>query len=503
MGWELVAESGSVTALRPGVLRVGSAATAEITLLAPGVEPEHLTLTVTEQRLLCRAVGAMFLHNGRPVQRSELCGGDQLSLGSAMFTVRRLEPTPAEVVRHRRQQATLDSQFEQLRHSTVDHDLRGQLDVLYRLARLAGSATDPASLGQGLLELVLGAVQGTRAFFVSFDSPTEHRVIAARPQGVEAAPSHTILSRVQQQGVSLITSDAAHDPRLDRSHSIVAGAVRMALCAPVWSGDELLGALYVDGQEQAPGTSLSDDLTLLESIASYAGVALGRARLYQSLQQRELHTHLLVHDMKSPLSGMVGGLDLLAMQAQELQGGQQLSETLELIQRSTGELEGFITDILNVAQLEQGVTSLRREPVELDGLLQQLTLRWEASCRFTGRCLSTALDPADSNYSLDRRLISRVLDNLVGNALRHTPRGSKVDVSAVVDHGLYVTIRDEGPGVPLEARQRIFDKFGRVEAGQVGGSGFGLYFCRLVLAAHGGEIWVEGDPGDNRFVLQI
>jgi NtrC-family two-component system sensor histidine kinase KinB len=108
----------------------------------------------------------------------------------------------------------------------------------------------------------------------------------------------------------------------------------------------------------------------------------------------------------------------------------------------------------------------------------------------------------------DAELISRVMDNLIGNAFKYTGNGGTIDIG-VEDKGamLYFYVHDDGPGIPEEYHTRIFDKFVQVSnSGQMGlhkGIGLGLAFCRLAVEAHGGRIWVESQPPEGSTFIFI
>ena len=265
----------------------------------------------------------------------------------------------------------------------------------------------------------------------------------------------------------------------------------------------LLGALYVDASD--PGRApTAEHLTILESVASYAALALSRARAYEALRQREVHTHLLVHDLKNPLSNVQAATDFLETLL-PADCRDTVSEALGLIRSSGRRLEGYISDILAVAQLEEAGLSSQGEEQELELIAAALSERWNKALSLRRMTLEVSVEPAGTRFTFDGRLIDRVVDNLLDNAVQHAPSAStlKVRFERVDDVTLEVAVADEGPGVPPEMRDKIFDKFARVEDRTVGGRGFGLYFCRLAVRAHGGEIGVEGEPGNNRFVFTL
>ena len=505
---------GEAIPLPQGRHLAGSGPGVAVRLEGPLVEAEHLVFTVTRDRVFCqaRAAGIRFQVNGAPTVSQVLAPGDELEVGGLTFTLRRTEgeaPRPelesGEIVHPRAKQATLSAEYRRARTGGSPVELLGQLDVMYRLARLVGSVTDRQQFAEDLLDLILEVLPVDRAVLVSFEGcEGGHRLEASRPpSSVQAhnAPSETVLGQVRERGCAMITSDAQHDIRLKHSASISALSLRRVICAPLGRGAEPCGALYADGR--GDGEPLrADHLALLESIASHAEVALERARLYHSLQERELHTHLLVHDMKNPMASIQGGLELLNHALGEDAPPPQ-ARTLRLVRQAAEQLNGYISDIMDVAQLEERLLRPVRVEQPLEELLEELRRRWEPSLTFHRRTLGLSSTP-NASFPLDPRLINRVLDNLVENALHYAPHGSDIAVRLTTgEGGLRISVLDGGQGVPEAARQRIFDKFGRAAQTRSGGRGLGLYFCRLAVEAHGGQIWVAGIPGANRFEVQL
>ena len=106
--------------------------------------------------------------------------------------------------------------------------------------------------------------------------------------------------------------------------------------------------------------------------------------------------------------------------------------------------------------------------------------------------------------NVDPYLFGRVLDNLVGNALRYAGAGGRVSLSSTsVDREVRVVVADTGPGIPADEQKRVFDQWYQVQGASRRHHGQGLYFCRLAVEAHGGTIHVEGLPGNNRFVVAL
>jgi two-component system sensor histidine kinase/response regulator len=226
------------------------------------------------------------------------------------------------------------------------------------------------------------------------------------------------------------------------------------------------------------------------------------ARLQALERLRDDLVHMVVHDMRSPLSVLLGHLDLL----QDEQGlSPDGKEDLRAAVQGARALSRMTNDLLDVSRLESGAVPLQVATHELAQLAHDAGAALQNLER--GRAIAVEAT-APVSASCDARLIARVLENLIGNAIKHTPAESDVTISVTSSNGrAKVTVSDRGPGVPVEARQRIFEKFGTV--GGAGSSryhsaGLGLAFCKLAVEAHGGTIGVEPrEPHGSQFWFEL
>jgi signal transduction histidine kinase len=210
-------------------------------------------------------------------------------------------------------------------------------------------------------------------------------------------------------------------------------------------------------------------------------------------QFREDLTHTMVHDLRNPLTGIYAALTLLSRSAgASLLEGQRRVVDIALV--STERMVKLVNAILDISRLETGQMPLTPTVFRFSDLVSDLEeiqrpLANEHELHFVNQVPeNTPLVRADKD------LIERVLQNLIGNALKFTPAGGEVSVAATVEpevpDKLRVSISDTGPGIPPEIRRNLFTKF--VAGQQIErGSGLGLAFCRMVLDAHGEQIWVS------------
>jgi len=198
----------------------------------------------------------------------------------------------------------------------------------------------------------------------------------------------------------------------------------------------------------------------------------------------------IVHDLKSPLAAILGNLELLGRRA-----GSDLAPLVERSQQGAERMRKMILDLLDVERIEDGRLVPQLAQVELGALARVAIEEHEVQARARRVELSfVACGPVWAEA--DTGLLRRILDNLLSNALAHSPAGSRIEVRAGQrPEGVELTVTDQGPGVPEALREKVFEKYARVGSqGDATNRGLGLTFCRLAIEAHGGTIWVEAAP---------
>lgn len=215
---------------------------------------------------------------------------------------------------------------------------------------------------------------------------------------------------------------------------------------------------------------------------------------------RDNLTHMIVHDLKNPLTGIKASLQLmqLRMRLQNKLDPDNI-ENLDLAFKLTNTLAAMIESLLDISKLEAGKMSLNLRPGDLRAVVQE-ALQALGSTEERERVI---LDESSEavGASFDRDLILRVIANLVGNAIKFTPQQGKIRIMVKREEDqAQVAVTDTGPGIPSEYHEKIFEKFGQVEAAQGGqkrSTGLGLTFCKLAVEAHGGKIMVESRVGEG------
>ena len=223
-------------------------------------------------------------------------------------------------------------------------------------------------------------------------------------------------------------------------------------------------------------------------------VALERsyAQLRQLERLRDDLTQMIVHDMRSPLVGLQLSMEVLSFSdvAREPSNADMLRNANQAI----AVLIQMVNQVLDVSRIESGSLKVNRGSCDLVALVRDVL---ESSRILAGEKLLTADVDGNVLAEADGDLIRRVLENLVGNALKFTPAAGAVRVSVrETPDGARIEVTDNGPGIPPEDHQRIFEKFGQLEGRQkFRGSGLGLTFAKMAVEAHGGAIGVISAPG--------
>ena len=217
-------------------------------------------------------------------------------------------------------------------------------------------------------------------------------------------------------------------------------------------------------------------------------------------EARELITETLMHDLRSPLSAVLGALDMIEEEVQRPEADSQIThEALQIARRSGQRLLAMVESLLDISRMESGKMELSLETVDLGALSAGLLAELSPQANESGLVLSSEIPAELPQICADRSKLARVLANLLDNALKFTPGKGQVVLSAELrpDEMVAITVADTGPGIPVEYREKIFERFTQVPGlrGRRRGSGLGLTFCRLAVEAHGGRIWVEPRAG--------
>ncbi|HEY8536746.1 MAG TPA: HAMP domain-containing sensor histidine kinase, partial [Vicinamibacterales bacterium] len=234
------------------------------------------------------------------------------------------------------------------------------------------------------------------------------------------------------------------------------------------------------------------------------------ARLRDLAEADRVRRQLLAdvsHELMTPLTAMRGYLETLAMP--ELASDPAARERyLRIVIEETLRLEAIVGDLLDLARLEGGGSPLELRTVPLKPLFSRLLERYEMATAARGISIETAIEPGAEQVQGDERRLEQALSNLVANAVRHTPDGGTVHVSAACDNGfIRLRVQDSGPGISPEHLPLIFDRFYKADAARAAGdsgSGLGLSIVKAIVERHGGRVTASNAPeGGARFDIEL
>jgi two-component system, sensor histidine kinase and response regulator len=236
-------------------------------------------------------------------------------------------------------------------------------------------------------------------------------------------------------------------------------------------------------------------------VATHLELRRKRRELQESLEAlqrletlRDSLVHMVVHDLRSPLAAISACLEVIKWDAEE-QHRQELAADVETALHATRTIIRLVNSVLDVSKMEGAEMRLQLAPADIAAVARESVDELESLVGTRQLVRDWPDDPVMA--VVDRDLVARVMQNLLSNALKFTPAAGSITVAVEAnDDMVRVAVSDTGPGIPREYRERVFEKFGQVEAlsrGQRFSTGLGLTFCRLAVEAHGGRIGVDSE----------
>jgi signal transduction histidine kinase len=360
-------------------------------------------------------------------------------------------------------------------------------------------------------------LEGDRFVLAALAHRDPTRVERARELRVRYPPErhgHRPLADAMRAGGALLYRDiddallAANAQDADHLGLLREMAPRSAIVVPLQARGEPLGGLTLVYAESGRRYGEAEVL-LAEELGRRAAQAVDNGRLYQeatrAVRTRDDLLAVVSHDLKNPLNvvSMVAGI----LQAEEGSGEQRelVRKHGQLLGRATKRMLGLIDDLLDLAGIEAGrlsMTLAEENVAELASaaidLLQPMAVQKGVELRWVyGDVLP--------RVQADRRRIQQVLSNLIGNALKFVKAGGHVTVSArPAGPDVVIEVADDGAGIAPEHLPRLFERFWKGPGDARAGTGLGLYIVHGIVAAHGGRVWAESEPGRGaRFFLTL
>jgi signal transduction histidine kinase len=320
-------------------------------------------------------------------------------------------------------------------------------------------------------------------------------------------PLERAMRHYQRPG-SMVVRDLRTAP-LGNPVLIRAEGLAKVLALSVAREGELLGALHIYTRD--PDRDFDEiDRDLAHILAAQVSIAITNARLFTQLnemdQEREQFLSIVSHELRTPLTPLkaLAQLQLGRLRRSQARGTpmdlEALERNLESIERQVDRMNGLVNDLLSVSRAGRGKLEMENAPFDLAEEVRDVVGRYVAATREEGRH-SFAIDaPETLTYDGDQARIDQLLMNLVGNAVKYSPRGGQVAVRLARQNGAAeIAIADQGIGIPSGDITRLGTAFtrGAGKASTFAGMGIGLHVAKLVAEAHGGSLQLES-PGDDK-----
>ena len=338
--------------------------------------------------------------------------------------------------------------------------------------------------------------------------------------GLEVASGYPPEDRLDEADVAAARWSWDHNRPAGRGADTLPGAKRLFL--PLRTGSGPVGVVGIDRTPASgpapgwdtPGPLLSpDERRLLDALADQAAVAIERIRLARGLDEarmpaetERLRAALLTsisHDLRTPLAAILGTVSSLRSYPEKYDCAEQ-EELLATLQEEAERLNRFVANLLDMTRLEAGAIEMRREPLDVGEIVGAALSR--AGKLLVQHRVEVEIDPDLPMLCLDAVLFEQVLFNLLDNAAKYAPPGSRIDLGArCAGNHVEIAVIDEGPGIPPADLERIFDKFHRVHAQdrRRAGTGLGLAICRGFVEVLGGRIVADNRSDRSGAALTI
>jgi signal transduction histidine kinase len=315
-----------------------------------------------------------------------------------------------------------------------------------------------------------------------------------------AAAQGKFAERGKQGQLLTLISPQSHMIEFPNSASTVCSD--LAFLIPLIAGEKKVGILCLSQKVSRQDFS-SNDIYLLQGIASVAAIALHSAMLIRDVSIRDTFVAVASHELRTPLTSIVGYADLLLRRdPPDVTRKRWLKNILDNSQR----VSAMVDDLLNVSRIQSGKANIKLERVRLSDVLEEtLSLTRESTNKHE---FVVDIEPDLPDVLVDRDKFGQVVGNLLSNAVKYSPNGERITLSAHNDkerHRIVVSVTDEGIGISPADKDLLFTTFHRIQRPDtqgIRGSGLGLYIAKEWTEAMGGEIWLESElnKGSTFFV---
>ncbi|RMG44235.1 MAG: GAF domain-containing protein [Candidatus Dadabacteria bacterium] len=409
---------------------------------------------------------------------------------------------------------------------------RGRLEYLARLPLLLTSSLDVRRVTQVALKHVrdqLKAAASTVYLYETGSGEIQFWALGAGEdsnlQGKKMPAGRGVVGWVIENRKAALVNDTENDPRFfSEIDNELGHKTRNLLCVPLFArGERVIGAVQVLNKQDGDNFN-EEDLRFLEQFAAQLGLAVENARLYQALEEKTRQLTVLEkrknemitvigHEFKTPFN-------IIQTAAQMLVPGLLKDEAtrekmLDTIMNGVDRLSRLISEIDNIRYVTAGELQVALAECNLKDIFNELEAVFKQPLQTRSQKLTTAVMEGAGMVRADRALLMVVLTNLLSNAIRFTPDGGQISISAKRSAGMVeIAVRDNGIGIPEDQHALIFEKF--YEVGEAlqhssgtyefksGGLGLGLATVKAILKAHGSSIELESsEDSGSTFTFRL
>ncbi|HEY8074488.1 MAG TPA: GAF domain-containing sensor histidine kinase, partial [Labilithrix sp.] len=389
-----------------------------------------------------------------------------------------------------------------------DADAR-QLALLYELACGVARAESTDGVLDASLATVCRALDVERASILLVDDGASDGAMRFRAwRGLSdeyraAVDGHSPWKSGAVDPQPIVVSDSETDPAMEPYRAIFrAEGIRALAFVPLVHERKLIGKFMIYGGE--PRVLAPAEVRLALTIASHVAEAVARQAAQdaerEAARARETLLAVVAHDLRNPLNVVHGRLQILHRRARE--DDARTRSEIESMMRSSNHMARLISDLLDVAAIDARLLSIVREAHVASELVDEVLEVARDLAERHGTKLEVASRLKGEKMMCDRTRFVQVFSNLLGNAMKFSPKGGVVTIEAFGEpEHLSFAVADEGPGIAAAEHARVFEAWTRLRdsrspTAKKNGTGLGLYIARGLVRAHGGRIWI--DPHASR-----
>jgi signal transduction histidine kinase len=378
-----------------------------------------------------------------------------------------------------------------------DEQRQNELATLTRISDEVLSSDTLQSACRRIAEEISASTGFAGVLIERYDAARDVMLIEAATGPVREVPReqpapHSLSGTVVVTGQPLVVPGVAEDPVL--------------ACIPMLAGSETIGALTL--VDHASESDLADRMPWLRSVANFAGVLIALKRSeHERLERRDQILSVAAHELLTPVAALRASSQLLARKVDRLgltNERQDLREGIALVAEQTDKLTRLVSQLMDMARLDAGKVYIYRSQADVAVCVRSAVAAMQSLAPERRIVLE---GPSSLLASVDALRIEQVLGNLLSNAVRYSPPDRPIEVQLGYDEtgGVRLSVRDHGPGIPAEHRERIYERFYQVDRPHAfGGMGLGLYISAEIVGQHGGRLVHESPPdGGTRFVVVL